>query len=375
MNYEDKLVEFIDGELPEDDERELFSAISSDDSLRAHYKSLLSMSNAIKSGAPFYKPASDLKASVYNDLNISITTKHIPAFAKIFQNSKWNLLSGGIGALLTTTFFMVSTNFLSNDINYKNQHKMNVPSIYQIEAQPKIVKYGSPISANRYKKIKQDNIPFKVQSDLVQINEENNMNLIALSEPLPLINKNFSTEYNTNSKNFSDIAFNEFYLHENILNVSLEAKWNLNWNLPKETIQPAKLNEFNNLGFDVFFNVIESFDLGISIRQETFFVRYNEILNNDIKYNIEQNPNLTSYGISFRQKFLPDNNFQPLAQFNLSVNNFGIILRPSAGILYKINESFSLVQNIEYSNMLFTHKSKWFNASKIGLNFGINYKL
>ncbi|MBI5326019.1 MAG: hypothetical protein HZB41_12235 [Ignavibacteriae bacterium] len=377
MEYENKLVDFIDGELPEDEERELFSMISADDSLRAEYKSLLGITNTIKSSAAYYSPSTELKASIYGDLNISVPSSHIPAPVKFLQGTKWHLLSGGIGALLASSVFIISTNTLSTDNKNISSIKSDKPPIVNLIDSPKMEsKLNKIILTKGTHNIIPKTHPEKVNLITKEIPEYNNMNLIAMSEPVINFQNNIRTEKNLSNDNIapSELSYNIAYLKKDDLDISIEARWSLNWNLPKESIQPAKANEFNNLGFDVFFNVIDNLDFGINIRQETFFVKYIEFVSNDMKYEIEQNPNLTSYGLSIRQKFLTENDLQLLAQLNFAVNNYGLIIRPSAGILFKINDSFALVENLEYSNMFFTHNQNWFNASKIGLNFGINYK-
>ncbi|OGU18155.1 MAG: hypothetical protein A2475_08800 [Ignavibacteria bacterium RIFOXYC2_FULL_35_21] len=387
MEYEDKLVEFIDGELPEEEERELFSMISMDDSLRGEYKSLLAITNTIKASSGFYAPGTALKASVYRDLNISMPVRHTPAFAKLIQGSKWHFLSGGIGALLATSVFMVSTSFFSTENRQATPLKMNKPdAVQQIESPNDLIKsnMNNIITNKKHNVIISENLKKEnIMSEPVP--EQSNHNLLAMSEPIfiekksikwnePELSDNINLSDITEQKNELQLIQEEDFGSDEDIGISVEGRWSTNWNIPKETLQPARISDFNNLGFEIFFNVIDNFDFGINIRQETFFTKYEENVRDDIIYKIEQNPNLTSYGISFRQKFLTDKDLQPLGQINLAVNNYGIILRPSVGILYKINDSFSLVENLEYSNMLFTHNQRWFSASKIGLNFGINYK-
>jgi len=380
MEYEDKLVEFIDGEIPEEEERELFSMISMDDSLRGEYKNLLAITNTIKASAGIYSPSTELKASVYSDLNISTSAKHTPVPAKFMQGTKWHLLSGGIGALLATSVFMISTNFFSNDNNQPKPSIINQSAVaQQIESQNGELKNDKVSFRNNNQNFITNDNNMNDKSKMETLQDENNSMLLAISEPRYSARINFRTDENLKFGKLdnSDISLesdNHNIQKDDAIDLSIEAGWSLNWNLPKETIQPAKMNEFNNLGIELFFNVVQNFDFGISVRQETFFTRYEEQFSNNQILKYEQNPNLTSYGITFRQRFLNEKKLQPLAQINFVVNNYGIILRPSIGILYKINDSFSLVENLEYSNMLFTHDQTWFSASKIGLKFGINYK-
>ena len=380
MEYEDKLVEFIDGEIPEEEERELFSMISMDDSLRGEYKNLLAITNTIKASAGIYSPSTELKASVYSDLNISTPAKHTPVPAKFMQGTKWHLLSGGIGALLATSVFMISTNFFSNDNNQPKPSIINQSAVaQQIESQNGELKNDKVSFRNNNQNFITNDNNMNDKSKMETLQDENNSMLLAISEPRYSARINFRTDENLKFGKLdnSDISLesdNHNIQKDDAIDLSIEAGWSLNWNLPKETIQPAKMNEFNNLGIELFFNVVQNFDFGISVRQETFFTRYEEQFSNNQILKYEQNPNLTSYGITFRQRFLNEKKLQPLAQINFVVNNYGIILRPSIGILYKINDSFSLVENLEYSNMLFTHDQTWFSASKIGLKFGINYK-
>ncbi|TAL68606.1 MAG: hypothetical protein EPN82_10025 [Bacteroidetes bacterium] len=384
MDYEDNLVQFIDGELPEDRERELFSMISADDSLRAEYKSLLGINNAIKSSAAYYSPSSELKAAVYRDLNISIPVKHVPAFAKFIQGTKLNLLSCGIGAVLASTVFFVSTNFLSQGAKSDLATQIPIPPLQNSETQSNSNMKNNSLSYN--KQIIKTKFQPKINNS---VNESlpinNNNSIIAISELIIPENGNIIYDVNDKSKiiDISDLTKNlndltEIQKEDNASNekigISVEARWSTNWSLARETVKPSKISDFNNLGFDMFFSIVDNFDFGINIRQETFFVKYEEKISNNLKYKLEQNPNLTSYGISIRKRYPINDDLQPFGQMNLAINKYGIILRPSIGITYNFYNDFSLVETFEYSNMFFTHNQEWFSASKIGLNFGINYK-
>lgn len=102
MDYNDKLLDFIDGELTSDEEREFFSALSYDDNLRVEYKSLISMFNSIKTNINTFAPSEKMTLGIFSELGLS---NSIPVKSKSKNIlSKNNLIPGAIGGILSAIF-------------------------------------------------------------------------------------------------------------------------------------------------------------------------------------------------------------------------------------------------------------------------------
>jgi len=68
-------------------------------------------------------------------------------------------------------------------------------------------------------------------------------------------------------------------------------------------------------------------------------------------------------------------NIQPFLQLGAGANIGGYVLKPAAGIEYELLSGTTFLFGVEYSLFRFSHQNNWFNASKIGFNYGISYQL
>jgi hypothetical protein len=129
------------------------------------------------------------------------------------------------------------------------------------------------------------------------------------------------------------------------------------------------------MSLSILYELSENWKIGAEVRHETFYVKYLSI--DDFRQNFifEQQPNLTSYGALVRYSFLNTESFKMFAQNNLSANYYGLVLRGSLGFEYYIIPELSILCAVDFAGLYYKHQTRTNTSEKVGLSYGINFKL
>lgn len=385
MDYSDKLTDFIDGELTPGEEREMFSALSYDDNLRTEYKSIVSMFNSIKSNINTYAPSEKMTMGVFSELGLSNAVPLPNKSNKIF--SKNNIIPAAIGGIIAAIFTIAIMGFFfmpkAGKIFADSNANINPPN-KEIASVPVITSESNSQTKPNHVKIKPV-INLENPPEIEEPKEENMvppaLNLISFSNP-----KSSGKNCGTQAPSF---YFNEnFQPQQNILYQPLAQSSNFNpefeleiknattWDLPSADNRFQSSNVLNNMTATLFMFLNDNFAVGAEIRQESFymtFTDYGSTGKGNIQ-NIEQKPEITSYGVA--AKFLPskDNLFNPYIQTGVSFNSAGFVFRNELG--FEIKPAEHLIFNIgaEYSRLTFQYKQNYFYSQKIGFFYGASYR-
>ena len=202
--------------------------------------------------------------------------------------------------------------------------------------------------------------------DYLHLNMNNNHDKNNNSEE----NNRFKTLYCGILNKPNELSELEFSKQNQQLGFSVELKNSLNWNLPKETMTASNQSIFNNIEFSVLYSITSSFDLGIDIRQETYFVNFISHDTDGLLYQYEGQPNLTSFGLTARLKLFDFNNLSGYLKAMPSVNNMGLIIRSGTGLSYRISDNVALTLGLEFSEFWYKQYNTTYNTSKLGINYG-----
>lgn len=402
MNYSDKIVEFLDGDLSAVEENELFSMLAADNSLRGELKSVININSKIRNSSEYYHPSPDITASIYKDLKIdtNLITPNISASARGL--SKWNIFSGLLGGAVASMIFLTYIFVFSGNSEVRNVAGNtidNYPIVSSTEDyQDSEKSFNSDLNSNKNSRIKhvthENTARLKNTQNVIANYEEqqaveDKKNISDLFEQkmkptktivlnsnlgsIPLVHNNFVMAFEPNVKHDLLIPIEQNFSKSKI-GLSLEINGMANWNLPKETIYPSELGKFNNSGVALFYDLSNSMAIGADLRQETFFVRYNGLDSLKQFFQYQQHSSFTSFGLTARYHALNLNDLKIFSQGNFSTNNYGIIARFAGGAEYYIYPDVSLSLLLEYSHLFFNHQNKWFDTRKIGINYGFNFK-
>lgn len=396
MDYTKTIHEFLDGSLETSGEEEFFLNLAKDEEFRNELKQQLAMKEAIKSDTKAFTPAATSTMAIFSALGFSApvvaeaaTTSGIGAKAKnFFANYKQGLFSGIMSAAATVAIIFLLFNPMANTSNdglpskgsnfagmssAKQGLDLSIPKVVS-----KSIKTNEPVTIIKYVEVKEkksapemadpdDQIAGKVEfKEMKYANHESNLRKPAL-----------------NYENIANISEQEviakgFLIDEQKLNsgFTMEIRGSQDWLMNNSNISPASFPKFNNMSVTAMYSLSENLQAGIDIRRENFyqeFTGYDKIKKK--VYNIQQQPNFTSAGIALRYTWNNEGLIPVINQLTLGATNAGMIGRFMIGSKYSPYHNISFVFGLEYSILRYFHQDQYFASPKVGLKYGVSYKL
>ena len=388
MNSSDTIYEFFDNALSTEQEASLFRQMADDESLRAEFRTTLALQNSMSSFRNLAVPSLALSSEIMAKVGYSSPITPIATKAPI-----WKAAIPYSATVLTTAIiaFLLFMGLNSNNIKQTEPIKRSEISNNN---------FNGPSSIEAVNKIKKDNefkatTPIQILVKYVYADAKTEANTPIHTEfeskDNAFINTNSiarlnNSQINTNQqisfdkpyfapaqyKNFEELSN---WSNELFSNFSVEYNNSLNWNFPKESIGPKEYSKLNNMQFSLFYDLTKDLKIGVSVRQETFFSRYEESDNRGRIYEVEMQPNITNYGLSARYDAIDLLGIHFLPQFTYSFSNYGQILRPGLVLQYNLIDKIAFCTSLEYSYFQYSRQNVQFDARKASLNFGINYHL
>jgi len=220
-----------------------------------------------------------------------------------------------------------------------------------------------------------------------EVNKENESQFIVLINPSSVLENKKPIFLNNNSLNDvntlkTDIFVNAsnksnsdlFETNQEKLGLSIEYKNSSYWNFNRENVFPSEISKFHNMDLFAFYELSDLISLGIGVKQETFYTKYNTTEKYSSDYIYEQQPNITSYEIAGRLFPFKESILNPYLQLNAGASNYGYTYRVILGSNFRIYDNLGLLLSLDYSSFLYNHKSNWNTTNKIGLNYGFYYQ-
>jgi len=201
--------------------------------------------------------------------------------------------------------------------------------------------------------------------------------LINPSEIIPNESINFAMNSQSFDKSPFTVDFPDLLINGNEkepFGLSIEFKNASYWNFNKENVFPSEISKFHNMDLFAFYELSDLISLGIGVKQETFYTKYNTTEKFSSDYIYEQQPNITSYEIAGRLFPFMESTLNPYLQLNAGISNYGYTYRVILGSNFKIYDNLGLLLSLDYSSFIYNHKSIWNTTNKIGLNYGFYYQ-
>lgn len=385
-NYSDKLLDYVTGNLPIDEEEELFEMLSKNPEIREELRNFTFINSALKSSSVTLMPPLAVTANIFKKAGFSVPSK----IGKYVAGASaaglaTSFFSGKVFAALATAIIATaSTIFVMNEIDSNDSLSAKSEKISRNLKQPQhnmpeiILDIPTTIAADN--DLETNEI---INSDIYTENiktKSNNISMAVVS-PFAETTSNISqiniSKANsiTESSEYSPFTYSESWFAglQNI-GLSLEIKNSTAWNLPKETIYPSEQALLNNMDMFLFYELNPQFSIGLGIKQETFFVQYTGSDDTALEIYYEQNPNLTNLELALRYRVIKTAGFEPFVGVNFGGSSYGLIGRASLGNHFRLTNELGLTMSIDYSKIFFRHQSRKFTADKIGINYGIIYK-
>lgn len=421
MEKLDYLIDFMEGDLNQEQEQQLFYDLSVDEELRGKMKQLMAMDNAVQSNPDFFAPSPESTGKVFTALGFAVPggavppSKSLAVKLKELLNKYSQALTGaGVTAFLLLILYYFTLDNVSPaketiSSNYDRvisfSESENIPIVSSVESSTKDNSIGNGILAN-----KENNTSKKSLNNYTMLPDNNdyesNQNSLSKeSDNLAYSNKNNSSENNTKNiekekssylfrspfvENPQDIVnsynnYNAFPVKMNLgqiipfdINVpgkfSMEIRGSQNWTMQEETIFPNEYALFNNYAGSIFYSLSDNFDIGLDVRQETYMQQFsNELVDGGI-LTYEQNPNFTTFTAAARYKMFEVYDFSPFIQGNLGFNRGGFVSRGMIGTEYQLYDRLGFTFGVELSNMTYSYSQQSYNTNKIGFLYGLRYK-
>lgn len=395
------LHEFTEGNLSEEAEKNLFTQLSSDSSLRAELKQLMSVNATISLNRNNFHVPKEMKNNVFSTLGLPITQtgnalppKSIGFFTSLFSNNSFfysvlSSVASVVGVLLFLNFTgnlgegqtKIITEYkdkpvyieqnLADRSNLKKEESQNNsnPTIIYREAKP-IIKYV-------YKSLPQTTNSGIFSNDLTfshipNFDFNNNFKIYKTnsSNQTPTSNSIYNNTPNTDNEIYGNNVEPE---NNELSKFTLEWKGAMNWNNPLETVSAAKYSKFTNNSLALSYNFTNKFSLGADLRAENFYQEFYFINDNGDQVNVKQLPQYTTYSGFARYRILNFDMLKNFVQISAGANTNGMVYRGMYGIEFTPYDKFGLVFGLEYSSMMFNYKNNNFNTGKFSLNYGLKY--
>lgn len=393
--YSDLIYQMIDGELTNTESSELFSVLGNSPEMQQEFMTALKINSASKSVVFGNVVPDNLTNSLFAKTGLNytgsntavqpkITASGFPLFRNIFLG-KYLLPVYGliIGGLLS--FFIFGEQQTKNIESYSSNenNELNV----SIKQPDNYIKQSVMINKEKV------SIPKSASSNIDlpknDANDYDNKYVLDVNKSVPNnIYTNFE-EISMNDKNLNrDFIFDDNYesqytrniTNDNVADISilrspdfaLEINNSTFWNLPKESVYPSEIAKFHNMNIAAYYLMCDYVSLGLSARQETFYVKYNTTEGLE-QYTYEQQPNLINIEASLRYYPVYFEKFRPYIQLNLGGGEYGYTSRFVIGNKFKIYENLSFALSLENAYLGYKHNNNWNISKKIGINYGINY--
>ena len=194
-------------------------------------------------------------------------------------------------------------------------------------------------------------------------NNYNNLNNSSLNSSLLTPNENSNNKINLNNIYIKQKPTYIFLLNKAITQNS--------------TLKNIEANNafWNNLDFNLLYNINNYHSVGIIIGWKDFAQTFNRTIGNH-KFKQQQIPMLFYGSLLYSYDFsniLSLNNFTPYLQASLGGTSIGPILGINLGTNVDIYRNFGLSLTSEYNILFYNVENTIYNSDKLGLKFGIFY--
>jgi hypothetical protein len=403
MSNSGMYIDYLEGNLDSKSELEFANKFAIDEDFRDGFKSYILITSAISSNIKAFGPSMNETSEIYKKLGYTIPAGMLPTIAvppskpSFFQGSALNNILLVVGTAIATIIIMSvigSTNQFNNNQNQPIA-KTNAPNSLDTK---QIIGSRDKTSTSKTKQTTNvvignqkpllDTAQNTIGSNQLVANDYQKDQIVSVSESPQ--SKTQSDEQITahsqiHSNNISSSKYDtkfQFPLYDTCMFIRsydtrfrFEFKNTPSWFTNTAIIQPFQLNKFNNLSVSLFYPIYKTLILGADFRQETFYLEYTGTNNQDQHLRYYQQPNLSTFGLSFRYTpFDLSEHFKPFGQLLIGANKYGFITREMIGLEYYPFEYVYFLFGAELNQFYFSHNSNWFNASKYSLNYGIGVK-
>jgi len=384
-NFSEKIIEFLDGELPQTEEESLFVALSVNEELRNIFKEHLAISRSVRSDFNSFIPPASAFENIAKVLEFK-TIGNVGSSSKPFFFSKYGKTALLMLSTAILTFLLTYLFFRPEGDSYTQFPKAIIQTppivIASIESNslPEFSGNSQQVLSSKGRKSPIKILEVSDQRNYTKFDQsftDSFENLLVEPTEYEKVDKveNFNSTL-TQTNQLMNVLLKSHYE-----NVDLSSRLNFGINFrgiaaktfPNPNVETS--NTFlNNISLGLYFTQWDNIKFGIEFGKEVFGLSYtNEI--NGVQFAYEHKPALLwgAVGIDYS---LPYSfyYFQPFVTFLAGGTQIGgPLIKGIGGVRYRpLNSNLELYLGAEGTMLLYQNQKIYYLTKKIGLTYGIS---
>lgn len=391
-NFNDKISEFLDGELSQEESKELFEYLAYHPELQEELRQYIVLKNLFHK--ELIEPPKSTKIHLYSKLNLQRSAIFLSFLLTLGSELRKFIFSPAFGAAIIGIALFTFSYFANQKENYPQhqisksitklaEHNENKNNITTPETDLKI-NYPIVKSANvQLQKHNENSSEPKIQYNNQDFNSsiENNQriqnNTIAINQNIKNVdNSQFSSKNNLNfnKQNISNVALLSDYEISNFIErISLTINKSNSKSTINTNLEPLSNPLLNDYSISVGYLFDKKNSVGIEFGQENYSQKYSG--NIDGKFaDVTQVFTAQWYGVAYQYNFGEINSLfdlNPFSRFVVGGTSIGPIIKGILGVSYQANEKLTIQTGFEYSNLFYKFDNNWFFSDKYGIFYGV----
>jgi hypothetical protein len=167
------------------------------------------------------------------------------------------------------------------------------------------------------------------------------------------------------------MASSDLSLLDTKLGLLVELRSAQYWQATNPDIEQSSIPLFYNGGIAVFYSLNEDFKIGIDVRNEHYYQKFQGTDENGNLYEYTQYPNYTSWGVSGRWNFMNYEFLNAFSQVSLGGTQTGGVGRIVLGSEFHASPTVKFIISFEGSTMAYKHQNNLYFSPKFGINYGV----
>ncbi|MFN5309144.1 MAG: anti-sigma factor family protein [Candidatus Kapaibacterium sp.] len=392
----EKLILYLDGELPQEQELELFTRLASSADLRAEMREGLAIRAAIGGDIDAFTPSAAQTSAVFSGLGFTPPYQQTPS-QKTSSRYMWLPLLWLLGGLCVGggLAFWFTQNLLNQEFadekrelnktiaqlqSEKNRQKPAVMSSMAIEPSESAItkkplvktviiyrdRFIAPANQNPDTAISAKTEDINTQSQSAEnISTAYNQQVYNSKDDMMITSRNLPSSVHNNQPMVSMSLFPKFWTQ--IRGIGTVSQY------PNISANSA-ITGLSNVNVALGYSFNPNLAAGIEIGREPFMLKYSGTVNGrTVRY--EQQSSMLLGGLIVQARTNPIESFmdiQPVGTLFLGGSEIGMMGRVSSGIYYPLSANVSFYGGLEYSLMNFTYQSNSFTTQKVGFTYGLH---
>lgn len=392
----EKLILYLDGELPQEQELELFTRLASSADLRAEMREGLAIRAAIGGDIDAFTPSAAQTSAVFSGLGFTPPYQQTPS-QKTSSRYMWLPLLWLLGGLCVGggLAFWFTQNLLNQEFadekrelnktiaqlqSEKNRQKPAVMSSMAIEPSESAItekplvktvivyrdRFIEPANQNPDTAISAKTDDINTQSQSAEnISTAYNQQVYNSKDDMMITSRNLPSSVHNNQPMISMSLFPKFWTQ--IRGIGTVSQY------PNISANSA-ITGLSNVNVALGYSFNPNLAAGIEIGREPFMLKYSGTVNGrTVRY--EQQSSMLLGGLIVQARTNPIESFmdiQPVGTLFLGGSEIGMMGRVSSGIYYPLSANVYFYGGLEYSLMNFTYQSNSFTTQKVGFTYGLH---